>query len=283
MSMLKITNENKKPMIVVGKSDIKTTEKALTFVSDSPIVYYANEFDIVDNYSIPEERGIIIREANYKPKVDLIKKTILQYRGQVVLTSDNQKDVPKSIFNLCKLKRATGFDNLDEIAPRATKPINYDMDIYSLVMEYLRNPDRDEVAILLKKIRPPDVQFISWLTPNLHPNRLIFVDYSVKRRWDSDYFYEILSYSHTGRMERRIEMPKRGKYSQIPRISRKLGVSPSVSHLLNQLLKDSTFKEYAKSQLNNADCRLLKLGEKKMRKLQQDTTTQQSGITLLDW
>ena len=219
MSMLKITNENKKPMIVVGKSDIKTTEKALTFVSDSPIVYYANEFDIVDNYSIPEERGIIIREANYKPKVDLIKKTILQYRGQVVLTSDNQKDVPKSIFNLCKLKRATGFDNLDEIAPRATKPINYDMDIYSLVMEYLRNPDRDEVAILLKKIRPPDVQFISWLTPNLHPNRLIFVDYSVKRRWDSDYFYEILSYSHTGRMERRIEMPKRGQYSQIPRIS----------------------------------------------------------------
>ena len=86
-------------------------------------------------------------------------------------------------------------------------------------------------------------------------------------------------------MERRIEMPKRGTYSQIPRISRKLGVSPSVSHLLNQLLKDSAFKEYARSQLNNADCRLLKLGEKKTRKRGrvslQDTTIQQSG--LLDW
>ena len=163
MSLLKITNENKRPIIIVGKSNTKTMEKALTFVSNSPIMYYANEFNIVDNYSIPEERGIIIREANYKPNVELIKKTILQYRGQVVLTSENQKDVPKLLFNLCKLRRATGQDNLEDIAPRASKSINYDMDIYTLVMEYLRNPNRDEVATLLKKIKPPDVQFISWL------------------------------------------------------------------------------------------------------------------------
>ena len=225
MSLLKITNENKKAIILVGKSSKKTTSKAMTFLSNNPIVYYANEYDIEDNYSIPLDRGILILESNYKPNVDLIKKTILQYRGQVVLTSENQKDVPKTIFNLCQLRRATGKDNMEEIAPRAVAPMNYNMDIYTLVLEYLRNPNRDEVATLLKEIRPPDMQFISWLTPNLHPNRLIFVDYNVKRRWDSDYFYEILAYSHTGRMERRIEMPKRGKYSQIPRISKRLGLT----------------------------------------------------------
>ena len=281
MSLLKITNENKKAIIVVGKSRKKTTSKAMTFLSNNPIVYYANEYDIEDNYSIPLDRGILILESNYKPNVDLIKKTILQYRGQVVLTSENQKDVPKTIFNLCQLRRATGKDNMEEIAPRAVAPMNYNMDIYTLVLEYLRNPNRDEVATLLKEIRPPDMQFISWLTPNLHPNRLIFVDYNVKRRWDSDYFYEILAYSHTGRMERRIEMPKRGKYSQIPRISKRLGLSPSEYHLLDALLKDSTFKEHAKKQLTNSDCRLLKLGEKKKRKSPLETIIPQSGI--LDW
>tara|TARA_R100000008_G_scaffold20619_1_gene10800 strand:- start:15994 stop:16836 length:843 start_codon:yes stop_codon:yes gene_type:complete len=280
MSLLKITNENKKAIIVVGKSSKKTTSKAMTFLSNNPIVYYANEYDIEDNYSIPLDRGILILESNYKPNVDLIKKTILQYRGQVVLTSENQKDVPKTIFNLCQLRRATGKDNMEEIAPRAVAPMNYNMDIYTLVLEYLRNPNRDEVATLLKEIRPPDMQFISWLTPNLHPNRLIFVDYNVKRRWDSDYFYEILAYSHTGRMERRIEMPKRGKYSQIPRISKRLGLSPSEYHLLDVLLKDSTFKEHAKKQLTNSDCRLLKLGEKRKKK-RTDLIIPQTG--LLDW
>ena len=35
---------------------------------------------------------------------------------------------------------------------------------------------------------------------------------------------------------------------------------------MNDLLKDEEFREYAKTKLDNTECRILKLGEKKRRK-----------------
>jgi len=72
-------------------------------------------------------------------------------------------------------------------------------------------------------------------------------------------------------------MPKRRAYSQIPKICRKLKLKPSEVHLLKDLLKDEAFKEYAKSKLDNAECRILKLGEKK-RKKKTDVIIPQSSL-----
>ena len=216
-------NQNR-TIIIVGKDGTDKMQKAMKLVSDEPIIKYANEYDVEDNYSIPADVGIIIRECNYKPNVELIRRTILEYRGQVVLTSINQKDVPKKLFNLCKLKRCKKleFDEIKELAPRSDAPHNYDTDIFTLVGDYLRNPNRELIMQSLKISKPADIQFVSWLAPNIHPNKLMFVDAKVKRRWSSDYFYEMLAYSHDGRMQRKMTPPQRKAYSTIPKFLRKL-------------------------------------------------------------
>ena len=271
MSLINTIKEHNeyKPIIIVGQAVTEKLEKALTFVSDNPIIKYANEYDITDNYSIPIETGIIIREANYKPNTDLVRKTILEYKGQVVLLSDNQKDVPKSIYNLCKLKRATKktyADYLKEIAPRAYAPKKYDIDIYPMVGEYLKNADREEISKMLKNNKPSDTQFLSWLTPNLHPNKLAYIDFAVKRKLSNDYFYEMLAYVHDGRMYRKLVMPTRNSYSVVPKICRKLKLKKSDAHLLKSLLQDKEFLEYAKTKLDNTECKILGIGNKKRKK-----------------
>ena len=271
MSLINTIKEHNeyKPIIIVGQAVTEKLEKALTFVSDNPIIKYANEYDITDNYSIPIETGIIIREANYKPNTDLVRKTILEYKGQVVLLSDNQKDVPKSIYNLCKLKRATKktyADYLKEIAPRATAPKKYDIDIYPMVGEYLKNADREEISKMLKNNKPSDTQFLSWLAPNLHPNKLAYIDFAVKRKLSNDYFYEMLAYVHDGRMYRKLVMPTRNSYSVVPKICRKLKLKKSDAHLLKSLLQDEEFLENAKTKLDNTECKVLGIGNKKRKK-----------------
>ena len=268
MSLKKKVNQNR-AIIIVGRTETEKMTKALTFVSDNPIVQYANEYNIEDNYSIPLEKGIIIDEVHYRPNIELIRKTILEYQGQVVLLSDNQKDVSKKLFNLCQLKRATKktiADEIREIAPRAQEAVNFDIDTFSMVRQYLKNPDREEVRDMLRISQPPDVQIMTWLATNVHPNKLSFVDSVVKRRWSNEYFYDMLAYSHVGRLQRKMEMPKRKAYSQVPKICRKLKLKKSQSYLLNDLLKDEEFREYAKTKLDNTECRILKLGEKKRRK-----------------
>ena len=268
MSLIQTANKHmkNKPMIIVGNTLMDKMEKALSLVSDNPIIVYANEYDITDNYSIPIERGIIIDEVHYKPKTDLIKKTMLEYGGQVILISDNQKSVPKAIFSLCKLKRAGKKIEQEMISPRAVEPKNYEIDMFPMISEYLKNPNRDEVATILKISKPSDIHFLSWLVPNIHPNRLSFVDNSVKRRWPISYFYELLSYAHTGRMSRKMKLPTKGAYSKLPSIARRLGLKAHESYLLDDLLKNEQFKTFAKTKLNNGECRLLNLGEKKRRK-----------------
>ena len=264
-------------MIIVGNTTLDKMDKALSFVSNNPIVMYANEYNITDNYSIPQERGIIIDEVHYKPNIDLIKKTMLEYRGQVVLVSDNQKSVPKPLFSLCKLKRAGKKIEQEIKSPRAEEAKQYDIDMYPMIREYLKNTDRDEVASMLKLSKPSDTHFLSWLVPNLHPNRLSFVDFSVKRRWPNSYFYELLAYAHDGRLNRKMNMPKRGSYSKLPSIATRLGLKRHECYLIHDLLKDEKFKDYAMTKLNNGECRLLGLGEKKRRK-KTDRIVPQQGL-----
>ncbi len=281
MSLINMKNQNR-TVIVVGKDGTDKMEKASKLVSNDPIIMYANEYDIEDNHSIPADRGIIIRECNYKPNVDVIRKTILEYKGQVVLTSINQKDVPKKLFSMCKLNRASKhsmFDEIKEIAPRSDEPYNYDVDIFTMVGDYLRNPDREVIMNQLKISEPADVQFISWLAPNLHPNKLMFLDAKVKRRWDKSYFYEMLAYAHDGRMHRKMTPPQRKAYSSIPKILRKLKMRPFQKYLLKDLLKNNDFKEHCIKTLSTTDLRVLKLRKSRQTK----RTPVQPVATLSKW
>jgi len=281
MSLINMKNQNR-TIIVVGKDGTDKMEKASKLVSIDPIIMYANEYDIEDNHSIPAERGIIIRECNYKPNVEAIRKTILEYKGQVVLTSINQKDVPKKLFGMCKLNRATKkslFDEIKEIAPRSDEPYNYDVDIFTMVGDYLRNPDREVIMNQLKVSEPADIQFISWLAPNIHPNKLMFLDAKVKRRWSKSYFYEMLAYAHDGRMHRKMTPPQRKAYSSIPKILRKLKMRPFQKYLLKDLLKNDDFKEYCRNTLSTTDLRLLKLSKERKTK----RTPVQPVATLSKW
>ena len=280
MSGLKNLNSKKRSIIIVGKNREEKIKKAYTFVSSEAIVKYANEYDIEDNFSIPSDTGIIIEEVEYKPNIDLIKRTILEYSGQVVLLSYNQKDVSKTLFNMCQLKRAIKNpvdEHLKVVAPNSDTRDSYDVDIYPMIRNYLIDTDRDKIATLLKINKTPDIQLISWLAPNQHPNKLSFVDFSVKRRWNTDYFYELLAFSHDGRMHRKMQMPKRGSYSKIPRLIRKLGLKPSDVYLLSNLMKDVELKEQLKKNLTHEECRLLKLGEKR-RKRKYDKVVLEVGL-----
>ena len=94
------------------------------------------------------------------------------------------------------------------------------------------------------------MQIMTWLGLNLNPNKLVFIDGRVKRRWSSDYFYELLAYAHDGRIYSKINYPKRGSYSKVPTILRKLRIKPNQGYLLPQLLKDDEFAKWAKKNAN---------------------------------
>jgi hypothetical protein len=268
----------KRPILLTGKIGTGKTRKAKTFVND-PVIFYANSIDY-DIGSIPTECGIIIEDVHHKPEKEAILTILRNYRGQIVLTSINEKSVPKDIKTMCQIKRAGSKNYLREkieaSAPRSEPPFSYERDTFSLVMDFLKTKDRDFVCDLMLFNKPSDTQILTWLTENMHPNRLIFIDGVVRRKWSQRYFYEMLSYAHMGNMVGRIQMPRRGTYSKVPSLSRRLGVKNP--KLLSQLFEDDSFRDWAKTKLNNAECRLLKLGEKKRRKKTDPVRVQQKSL-----
>jgi hypothetical protein len=274
-----LTNmNNNRTILLTGKTGTGKSTKALTFVNN-PVILYANDIDF-DVGSFPAENGIVIEDVHYKPDKSAILHIMRNYRGQVVLTSINQKSVPKEIKDMCKIKRAgsTNFleQSIKEIAPNSESPFSFERDTYSIANGFLKEKDRDLVAKILLYNKPSDTQILSWLCENMHPNRLIFVDGQVKRRWSQRYFYEMLAYCHLGGFVGQLSMPRRRQYSQLPKLSRRLGVRNPT--LLPLLLKDEAFREQAKKKLNNAECRLLKIGEKKRRKKTTPVVINQSSL-----
>lgn len=269
---------NNRTILLTGKTGTGKSTKALTFVNN-PVILYANDIDF-DVGSFPAENGIVIEDVHYKPDKSAILHIIRNYRGQVVLTSINQKSVPKEIKDMCKIKRAgsTNFleQSIKEIAPNSESPFSFERDTYSIANGFLKEKDRDLVAKILLYNKPSDTQILSWLCENMHPNRLIFVDGQVKRRWSQRYFYEMLAYCHLGGFVGQLSMPRRRQYSQLPKLSRRLGVRNPT--LLPLLLKDEAFREQAKKKLNNAECRLLKIGEKRRRKKTTPVVINQSSL-----
>ena len=275
MMIMLMKQSTNRPIILVGKEGSSKKEKALSYFDD-PIIKYADEYNIIDNFSIPLERGIIILEAHHKPKTDLIVDTLLKYRGQVVLTSMNQKDVPKKIFNLCKLKRAgksTLIERIKEVAPNSNEPEEYFKNVFEMTHDYLKNKDREDVAIKLKLNKPPDVQMLSWLVANLHPNKLAYLDAKVKRKWSNDYFYELLAYAHNGVVTRGVNIPSKRGYNEDARICVRVGLKRNEKYILDQLKQDPEFAKYMRTKLNHAQKRRAKVSKKPKQKPKEDKPT----------
>jgi len=265
-----------RPIIIVGKPGTGKTTKALAILGDDPIVQYADEYNIEDILSVPIDKGILIEEVGIKPNVKAIVRTLLQYKGQVVLTSYNQKDVPKKIYNLCKLKRA-GTTNyriktVNECMQGSVPPEDYDINIFSLIHDYFKNPNRDDVLVKLNMNNPYDEQFLSWLVLNMHPSKVAYLDAKVKRRWSKDYFHELIAYAHNGKINKKVVIPSGRTYSKMPTICRKVGLKSHEEYLLHQLLYDDDFAKYVKSRVNNVERRTLMLGDSSPQKKTKRTT-----------
>jgi len=275
------TMEIKRPILLTGKTGTGKTTKAKTIIPNASI-YYANDMKVKDLGSMSKEDGIIIEDIHIKPNKEEILNVLRNYRGQVVITSINEKSVPKDIKSMCQIKRAGSnkylYNSIMEIAPHSQEPFSLEQDTYTLVSMFLKETDRDKVATVLKYNKPSDTQILSWLVENMHPNKLLFVDGVVKRRWSSNYFYEMLAYSHVGKTLGRVNMPMRGKYSQKPKLIKRLGIKTGEDRLFQQFKKDEDFVIYAKTKLNNGDCRILSLGEKKRRRKTDPIIPQQKTL-----
>ena len=273
-------NKNR-PILLTGKHGTGKTTQARKKLPNA-VVYYANEINIPDVFSIPRNTGIIIEDIHYKPNKQEILEVLRTYRGEIIITSLNEKDVPSEIKTMCQIKRAGSkqhtLDSIKGIAPRSEKPETLEMDMYSLVIEYLKNSDRDRIKDILLLNKPADIFLINMLMENLNPNKLVFIDSVVKRRWKTPYFYEMLAYAHTGKTYMRPQFPKKRTYSKIPNLCRRLGLERNEFRLFQQLIEDEDFVKFAKSKLNNEECRLMGLGEKRKRK-----KTENRNRNLMEW
>ncbi len=276
-----LTNMNRdRPIIITGKTGTGKTTKAKELLPEA-IVLFANELEI-DANSLNVQNGLIIEDIHYNAQKDNLLNIIRRYRGKLVMTSINEKDIPKEVKGLCKIKRAGSkkhlLESIQELAPRSEEPFSLHMDTFSLVNYFLKESDRDKVCEVLKVNKPSDTQILNWLCVNSNPNKLLFIDGRVRRRWSQDYFYEMLAYVYDGRFYGRLNMPVRKQYSKIPSLLRRLKIKNADKRIFRQLTKDEVFLKYAKSKLNNSECRLLGLGEKRVRKAKPVSQVKQTTL-----
>lgn|GEM_PF-6295438 len=253
--------------LLVGGNGAGKTRRAKQILGSRPfVVMDASDITIDDIYSYPKNHGILIEDVHYKPETKKIIN-ILTIHKFVVLTSINEKDVPKSIMNMCVRKRMGQTDNRQEYikldAPNCSKPLKYDKSVYDLNIEYLKNKDRHEVLSYMKYNDPSDMQILSWVAPNIDVRKIAFSD-QIMRRWSKDYFREIFVFSWNGNHHGRVNFPQRNSYSPVPKICHKLGLKEKDAYLVKAYLKNPEWKAWAISKLDAEECKIL--GLKKPRK-----------------
>ena len=162
------------PTLLVGKPMTGKTTGAIKKLGD-PIIMYANE--------IPNE---IIRT----------------YKGEIIITSNNQKDVPEEIKKKCKISRATrgwGREQIVDSAPNCDDSFDQlEKSMYDIMRDFVKSNNRDKIAKVLKYNKPSDNYLMIWLMNNININSLAFLDGHVKRRWSNNYLYELAAYSISG-------------------------------------------------------------------------------------
>lgn len=267
MSVFSQMNKTKTQMFIGGYGSGKTT-RAKELVGEDHVRIYADELD--ESYlSLPIEKAIIVEEVSDCANVDALLD-LMRLRNNIVLTSINKKDVSKKVVSMCKVT-ALGqtnywYQDILETSPRAEASIKDDKQVIDLVGRWLKEKNRDSVASMLKKHRPPETQFMTWLCENYMNERIAYVDGVVKWKWNKDYFYEMMAYTHMGGNYLKFKAPKRATYSEYPSIARRLGLKRKETGLMLDLLMDEKFKEWAKTKLEHKHCRMLKLGEKRKRR-----------------
>lgn len=254
-------------ILLVGGNGSGKTTTAIELMNGRPYkIIYANELDNFDIYSYPKEYGLIVEEVGFKPNTKKIVNIINVKRKYLVLTSLNEKDVSKSIVNKCKRKMLGKKDFRQEnmvYSPNKNVVKSKDMGIFDLTLEWLKNKNRDEVCQLLKHNKPADIQILSWVEPNINTETISFVD-SIKRKWNKEYFYEMLAYSYGGTHRGKLKFNKRRTYSPVPKICRKLNLKHNEAYLVKSLLEDNEYKQYVINKLDKDECKIL--GLKKPRK-----------------
>tara|TARA_R110002012_G_scaffold303918_3_gene506220 strand:+ start:2537 stop:3367 length:831 start_codon:yes stop_codon:yes gene_type:complete len=270
-----IKNKTNKFTLLVGKSGSGKTTKSISLMGDRPyLVFQANNIMLDDVYSYPKHHGIIIEEVNYKPQKDKILK-ILYVLDNVILTSLNEKDVPKPIINLCTRKRLGKKDyrqeEIKKIAPNSNTIREYEMSIFDMTMDFLKNKNRKTVLKNINYNNPSDIQLLSWVQENVDINNIAFPD-SVMRRWPKEYFFELLTYSHSGIHEGSLVFPKRHSYSPVPKICKKLGLKTKDAYLVKSLLCDDEYKDWAIKQLDSDECKILNLKKPRRKSIRVTTT-----------
>lgn len=271
--MMKTTSTKFK--LFVGGHGAGKTKRARQILGSRPYtVMEACNITIDDIYSYPRTHGILIEEVNYKPETKKIIN-ILTVHKNVVLTSINEKDVPKSIMNMCVRKRMGQTDNRQELikqdAPNSNKPLKFDKSVYDLNIEYLKNKDRHEVLKYMKYNSPPDMQMLSWVAPNIDVRKIAFAD-QIMRRWNADYFMEIFVFSWSGNHHGRVNFPQRNSYSPVPKICHKLGLKEKDAYLVKSYLKNPEWKEWAISKLDADECKTLGLSKPRKQPIRYTNT-----------
>jgi len=267
MSVFAKMNKAKTQMFIGGYGSGKTT-RAKDHVGEDHIVIYGEEVN--DSLlSLPLETAIIVEEVNECDDTDALLD-LMRLRDNIVLTAINKKEVSKKVVDMCKVtplgQNNYWYQQIKEIAPRAEESIKDDKQIIDLVGRWLKEKNRDLVASMLKKHRPPETQFMTWLCENHMNERIAYVDGIVKWKWNKDYFYEMMAYTHMGGNYLKFKAPKRASYSDYPNMARRLGLKRKETGLMLDLLMDEQFKEWAKTKLDNKQCRVLNLGEKRKRR-----------------
>tara|TARA_R100000664_G_C2726161_1_gene118098 strand:+ start:29 stop:871 length:843 start_codon:yes stop_codon:yes gene_type:complete len=265
--MLRNKQTTSKNIILIGGYGSGKTTTAIEMMGNRPYqIYPANDIAIDDIYSYPNNHGLIIEDVHYKPMKDKILSLIL-INPHIILTSLNEKDVSKTILNMCVRKRLGRTDKrqdkIKEVAPNCIKPIDLNKNIYDINFELLKNKDRRQVLKIVKHNKPSDMQLLSWVQPNVDVRSIVFADH-VMRLWSIDYFYEILTYSLAGYLSGRPSFPKRNTYSPVPKICSKLGLKTRDSYLVKSFLMNDEYKEWATKKLSSDECKILNL--KKPRK-----------------
>ena len=191
-----------RPILLVGNYGSCKTTKAIEMMGRRPYkIVYGNNIDIEDIRSYPKNHGLIIEEVHFKPDKNKILDIMDVKHEHLILTSLNEKDVPKAIIDRCKKNRLGRVDHRQNTIRKIgshMEPITLiDKSIYDLTIDYLNNPNREEVIKLLKHNKPPDIQILTWVMGNVDIRKISFVD-SIMRRWSADYFYELLALSESG-------------------------------------------------------------------------------------
>ena len=74
------------------------------------------------------------------------------------------------------------------------------INMYRLVRNVVNSKDKTRVIKMLNRTKPSDTRLMLWLLANTcnNLNKLAYLDAKVKRRWGTDYFYELITYAYEG-------------------------------------------------------------------------------------